>query len=119
MKDPKLNFPAPHLDDDVPEEIRANWARAEKLTSDIALRVAKKVDDAITAAVEIRLGHTIDPRYMAGRMHRTIYLDGSEVIALDGVPLVHIGPWIFTLAGPNGATREITHLKGGDDVLPN
>ncbi len=115
----KLNFPVPHLDEDVPEEIRRNWELADKLTSEIAQRVAKEVDDAITAAIELRLGHRVDPRLMVGRLHRTIFMDGSEVLVLDGVPLVHIGPWVFTLFGDTGATREITHLKGGDATLPN
>jgi hypothetical protein len=35
---------------------------------------------------------------------------------------MHVGPWIIRQIGPSTkmvATRECTHLKGADDVLPN
>lgn len=121
MKKPPLNFPPPNpLYDDMPDEIRQAYEVAEKVTAEAAEKEAKRVDDAITAAIEVRLGRKIEPRQMVGRLHRTIYLDGSEVMVLDGVAFMHIGPWkLMPLANGNYATREITHLKGGDDIVPN
>ena len=123
MKRKQLNFPGPTVNDmpdDVPEEIRRNWEIAEKVTAEIAQSEAKRVDDAITAAIEIRLGMKIDPRDMLGRLHRTIYMDGSEIMVLDGVAFMHIGPWKMVPTGlGHVATREITHLKGGEDIVPN
>lgn len=120
---PRLNFPSPTADEmEMPEEMRRAVETAERITSQVSMRVAKEVDDQITAAITMRLGHTNwNPMQMTGRLHRTIYMDGSEVMVLDGVPLLHIGPWKFPPYGLQeiGATREVTHLKGANDVLPN
>ena len=121
MKRPRLNFPAPDpLVDDLPEEIRRAYEMAEKMTEEVALAEAKRIDDEITKAIQMRIGTGWHPRDMCGRLHRTIYLDGSEVMVLDGVAFMHISPWKFSPYGSsNAATREITHLKGADNVLPN
>jgi hypothetical protein len=119
----KLKFPGlDPLVDDMPEELRRIYDEAERITGAVAQSEAKRIDDEITAAITMRLGHTNwKPMQMTGRLHRTIYLDGSEVMVLDGIPFMHIGPWKFPPYGLKhlGATREITHLKGADDVLPN
>jgi len=119
----KLKFPGlDPLVDDMPEELRRIYDEAERVSSEAVLREAKRIDEAITAAICMRLGHTDwIPMQMTGRLHRTIYTDGSEVMVLDGVPLMHIGPWRYPPAGLPylSATREITHLKGADDNLPH
>jgi hypothetical protein len=121
-KKTRINFPGPDPQvDDMPEELRALYDTADKMSEAAALAEAKRIDEAITAAIQMRVGTGWQPRDMIGRLHRTIYLDGSEVMVLDGVAFMHIGPWKFLpyAAGGTGATREITHLKGADDVLPN
>lgn len=119
----KLNFPGPDpLVDDLPEELRRIYDEAERLSASAALAEAKRIDDEITAAITMRLGHTNwKPMQMTGRLHRTIYMDGSEVMVLDGIPFMHISAWRYPPYGMQhlGATREVTHLKGADDTLPN
>ncbi len=117
---PNINFPTPPVDE-LPEELQRMYDLTEKLTEEAAAEVAAKVDAEITAAIQMRIGTNWAPNDMSGRLHRTIYLDGSEVMILDGVPFMHIGPWKWSreLYGKLTATREITHLKGTVDGLPN
>jgi hypothetical protein len=117
----KLNFPAPDLDD-LPEEFAHLAEMLDTLTDEVATRVAKEVDTEITKAIQMRIGMHWKPRDLFGRLHRTIYMDGSEVLTLDGVPLLHIGPFKMLPMGPSTMltpSRECTHLKGADDTLPN
>lgn len=115
----KLNFPGPDPED-MPEDIRRTMDMADRITAEAALRVANEVDDQITAAIQLKIGMDWKPMQLTGRLHRTIYLDGSEIMALDGVPILHIGPWKWvTTQAELTATRECTHLKGADDTLPN
>lgn len=117
----KLNFPPPDLTD-LPEEFAHLAELAEQLTDEIAMKVAREVDAEITKAIQLRIGMDWTPLMLTGRLHRTIYRDGSEVLTLDGVPLLHIGPFNMLPMGPSTvlrATRECTHLKGADDGIPN
>jgi hypothetical protein len=121
IEKPKLNFPGPDpLTDDMPEEMRRVVDVTDRITSELAMNVAQDVDNEITKAIQMRLGLDWKPIQLTGRLGRTIYMDGSEVMVLDGVPILHIGPWKIWQAGMSvKATRECTHLKGADDVLPN
>jgi hypothetical protein len=120
---PRLTFPAPDLTDpDLPEELRETQRALEKIADEHIMRTAKYVDDEITKGVQMRIGVNWSPIQLTQRLHRTIYADGSEIIALDGVPMLHVGPWITRQIGPSikmVVTRECTHLKDGNDVLPN
>jgi hypothetical protein len=119
----KLRFPMPDLsDDDVPEELRAQWERTQQVADEAAQRCAQWVDDEITKAIQMRIGTGWTPMQLTGRLHRTLFLDGSEILVMDGVPLLHIGPWILAAVGPSTqqiVTREVTHLKGAHDPRPN
>ena len=117
----KLNFPPPDLSD-YPEEFHHLAEQMERMTDAIATKLAKEVDAEITKAVQMCIGMGWQPRDLLGRLSRTIYHDGSETVALDGVPILHVGPFKMLPMGPSTMlqpTRECTHLKGADDVLPN
>jgi hypothetical protein len=119
----KLTFPPPDLRaEDLPEEFRHLADLADSISEEIATRVAVEVDNEITKGLQMRLGIDWQPYQLSGRLERTIFPDGSEVMSLDGEPFLHIGPFDMHQMGPSlmfTATRACTHLKGADDVLPN
>jgi len=104
----KVNFPGlDPLADDMPEELRRAIDITERVTEAVARRVAAEVDAEITKAIQMRIGTDWKPRDLIGRLQRTIYADGSEVMVLDDIAFMHIGPWKFPVYDPFkvGVTR--------------
>lgn len=104
-----------------PEELKRVQGLADEVVSAISLAMSVKLDEAISKAVTMHLGHEAwAPQDLKGRLDRTCYPDGSEEYRLDKKPIVRFGPWKFSpIAGVIGADREITFFKSDDEGLPN